>query len=974
MKAKIRKCFAIVMAAAVLSSVIPDMAFAEGLQGEPQNMDGTPVDSSRITEENAATVTNNAEFMAALEQHKNPINLQGLFTITNGADTDKRMLPVKIPAGTLIQGPAGSGLISRSPIQLEGDGVCFKDIKLQFESSTALNSVPHREIFLAGHSLTLDNVSTYLEGAPELGGFGGTEKELLPTVYAGGYDYAPGGGNVSAQNGEKASLTVINSNDETMFQAIHLGHGTEGNNMVPYQGDAALNLDAGAIVRENVDATLNTQAEINISGGANSYAKTKQIYGNENTTLTLRQSTMEDAVVYQVGNLVLQEGACLSTQTDILGNVTLESGACLDLNEAEQAVISGDFTGVESQMQERGILVLNENGTVTIEGKVSGTTQFQTTSRLFPGTILVGRSYIFASQETSSEQNFVLPQSYIERGYELKYQAGVWTVDGEVPEGISISRIEIVSAPEKIDLRKIPVTEDGSVPDEETYFEIKWYDGNGNVVREEDVENNMFYEIDYVILIKTDYWKSEEADILDKTDWYQSVYLMSSLENPGRYYPQAYEGAEPGDYTFLFCSKFYEENPVTVADVKALKDTVLAEQRVIFYDQDITDPEEPTEPTDPEEPKDPTDPEEPKDPTDPEEPKDPTDPTDPEEPKDPEEHEHMYQEMVTRPATCTQKGIKTYTCSCGETYTEEISALGHREVIDAAVAPTETTEGKTQGSHCSVCGVILVKQEVIPATGRPTDPEEHDHAYVGNVTKQPTCTEKGIRTYACSCGKTYTEEIPVLGHKYVEQKVAATVNRDGYVQQICSRCANIQNKKAIYRVKDILLNKTDFIYNGKVCTPAVTVKDSKGNSLSVGRDYEVAYATGRKNPGVYTVTVTLKGNYSGSVAKTFTIRPKGCSLGKLTAKPKGFQVAWKGQKSQTSGYQIQYCMAKNFKGKTAKFIDIKKNATAKKKVSKLKAGKKYYVRIRTYKTVKVNGKNTKLYSDWSKMKAVRTKK
>ena len=152
------------------------------------------------------------------------------------------------------------------------------------------------------------------------------------------------------------------------------------------------------------------------------------------------------------------------------------------------------------------------------------------------------------------------------------------------------------------------------------------------------------------------------------------------------------------------------------------------------------------------------------------------------------------------------------------------------------------------------------------------------------------------------------------------------------------------------------------------------MKDSKGNSLSVGRDYEVAYATGRKNPGVYTVTVTLKGNYGGSVAKTFTIRPKGCSLGKLTAKSKGFQVAWKGQKSQTSGYQIQCCMAKNFKGKTAKFVDMKKNTTVKKKVSKLKAGKKYYVRIRTYKTVKVNGKNTKLYSDWSKIKAVRTKK
>ena len=942
MKAKIRRCFAVIMTAIVLFGGIPDTVFAKGLEGERQNMEGAPADSSRITEENAVTVVNNDDFLKALEQHKNPINVQGMITIANGADTDKRMLPVKIPAGTVVQGPKGSGLIFRCPIQLEGDGVCFKDIEMQFESSTALNSVPHREIFLAGHSLTLDNISTYLEGEGDLGpSFGGTEKELLPTVYAGGYANAQGGENVPAQNGEKASLTVINSNDETMFQAIYLGHGTEGDNMAPYQGDAELNLDAGAIVREKVDASLNSHTEITISGGANSYAKAKQIYGNENTTLTLRQSLMEDAIVHQVGNLVLQEGACLSAKTNNLGNVTLKSGACLDLNAVENAVISGNFTGVESQTEERGILVLKENGAVTIEGAVAGTTQFQTKSRLFPGMLLVGKSYISANPETSSEHNFVLPQSCIDSGYELIYSGGAWSVDGELAEDMAISRIEVVSAPEKVDLRKIQATEDGSVPDENTFFEIKWYDGYGDVISSEDIEYNMLYEVDYVIKIKTEYWQSSDDAVLEKTDWYQSVFLMSSPENPDRYYLQAFEDAFPGDYTFLFCSNYYEGDLVTVADVKALKDTVLAEQRVVFYDQDIQEPEEP---------------------------------------KDPEEHEHIYQNSVTKQATCTEKGIRTYACSCGETYTEEIPALGHREVIDAAVAPTETTEGKTQGSHCSVCGVILKKQEVIPATGgntkpeEPTDPETHEHVYQKSMTQAANCTTPGIYTYTCNCGKTYTEEIPALGHKYVERKVPATMKQDGYVRQICSKCANVQNKKTIYRVNGMFLNNMDFICNGRVNTPAVTVKDSKGIGLLTGRDYEVVYAPGRKNPGVYTVTVLLKGNYSGSAAKTFTIRPKGCSLGKLTAKSKGFQATWKRQKSQTSGYQIQYCTAKNFKGSAAKTIDIKKNTTVKKKVAKLKARKKYYVRVRTYKTVKVNGKSTKLYSNWSKYKTVRTKK
>lgn len=966
MRAKIRRGFSIFMAAAVLSSGFSGTVFAERQEVSRQSIYGASADGSRTVEENGVTVTNESEFMDALKNRQSPITVDGIITIANGEDTDKRMLPIIFPAGTVVQATAESVVYVRSPIQLEGDGVCFKNIDLRFNSSTALGSVPHREIFLAGHSLTFDNVSTYLEGGGDLGSFGGTEEELLPTVYAGGY--------TGTVNGENASLTVKNSNDKTMFQAIYLGHEAESDNKAPYLGEAVLNLDAKAIVRERVDAALNSRAKITISGEENSYAKAKQVYGNENTTLTLNKSSVEEAIVENVGNLVLQEGACLSSKTDVLGNVTLKSGACLDLNAVEQAVISGNFAGVEDQAEEQGILVLNENGSVSIEGAVTGTTRFQTKNRLFPGTLLIGKSYISAHQETSVENNFVLPQSCIERGYELKYNEGVWSVDGQIPEDISISRIEIVSAPEKVDLRKIAAAEDETIPDEETFFEVNWYDGNGNVFSSEDVESNMLYEIDYVIRIRTDYWQSEETDILEKTDWYQPVSLMSSAENPGRYYLQAFEGAFPGDYTFLFCSNYFEGDLVTVADVKALKDTVLAEQRVIFYDQDIQEPEDPEKPTDPEDPKDPT---------------------------DPEEHKHVYQQSVTKQATCTEKGIKTYTCGCGESYTEEIPAVGHKEVVDAAVAPTETTEGKTQGSHCSVCGMVLKAQEIIPATGGttgpeepkdptdpedpkdptdpeepkdPTDPEEHEHLYQERVTKQATCTEKGIRTYTCSCGKSYAEEISAVGHKYVERRIPATLKQDGYVQQVCSVCSASKNKSVIHRVNDVSLERVDFIFNGKAVTPSVTVKDSKGSRLSVGNDYGVIYAPGRKNPGIYTVTVMLKGDYSGSVARTFTIRPKGCSLGKLTAKSKGFQAAWKKQASQTSGYQLQYCTAKSFKAKTAKSVDIKKNTTLKTKVTKLRAKKKYYVRIRTYKTVKVNGKNIKLYSDWSKRKMVRTKK
>ena len=102
---------------------------------------------------------------------------------------DYSISPVMIRGNVTIKGN-GSGILTlRSPIQLTGDNVTFQNIEMNFISSGALGSVPHREIFLAGHKmLTLDNVSCYTKGSDgSLGGFGGDEAELLPTVYAGGY-------------------------------------------------------------------------------------------------------------------------------------------------------------------------------------------------------------------------------------------------------------------------------------------------------------------------------------------------------------------------------------------------------------------------------------------------------------------------------------------------------------------------------------------------------------------------------------------------------------------------------------------------------------------------------------------------------------------------------------------------------------------------------------------------------------------
>ncbi len=914
MKRKIKKYLFMLIAAAALFGGMRMPLVVKAQEDVHQT------ETARAAEGMGVTVTNHDELMAALAGKKSPITVQGDFTISSGADTDGRMLPIKIPGNTVIQGTGDARITSRSPIQLEGDGVCFQNIKLVFNSSDELHSVPHREIFLAGYSLTLDNVRTYLPGGTILNG---TEEELLPTVYAGGYTNTSIGGN--------ASLTVRNSNDETMFKAIYMGHDQGYDNKKPYNGNAVLNLDAKVTVRENIETFGNSEAAINISGEANQAAQAKKFYGDANTTLTVDSPLIENAVLDNIGNVVLRNGACLSPETESLCNVTLQDGACLDLNGVHNAVITGDFTGETDAAKEKGILVLNREGRLQINGWITGTTQFQTEHRNTPGILLPDRAYIIADHAKATEANFVLAQKSIENGYELKYSDGVWKTDPLILR--EIGRIEILSAPSEVDLAKISLYGEEKISEGDPYFEVKWYDKEGNIFDDSEIEDKLFYEIGHVLCIRTEYWEKNTEDILQKNDWLQWVTLSPLEGYSGRYYIQKYDNmATTGDYTFLFLSSPYElEQLDTVADVKALQNEVMAERRVTFYNGDTGETEKP-------------------------------------EPEKPE-HTHSYQSAVTKTATCTEKGIRTYTCSCGNTYTESIEAAGHKPVTDPAVAPTETTAGKTEGSHCSVCKEVLKKQEVIPALGKP----EHTHSYQSAVTKTATCTEKGIRTYTCSCGNRYIEELALLSHKYVSKVFPATVKKNGKIQQSCQVCSAAGSASVIYKPRKLTLNKTDFSYDGKVKTPSVTVKDSQGNSLRKGTDYQIKYPKGRKNPGVYSVAIVLQGNYSGKMTGSFTIRPKKTSLKKVAAKSKGMQVTWNKQAAQIDGYQIQYCTSAKFKGKTLKAVTVKKNSTVK-KISKLAGKKKYYVRIRTYKTVKVNGKSKKLYSDWSGKKAVNTKK
>ena len=438
---------------------------------------------------------------------------------------------------------------------------------------------------------------------------------------------------------------------------------------------------------------------------------------------------------------------------------------------------------------------------------------------------------------------------------------------------------------------------------------------------------------------------------------------------------------------------------------------------------------------------------------------------------------------TTKNATCTQVGTKSRKCTvCGKTETQTIAKTGHKSVTDKAIPATCTTDGKTEGSHCSVCGAVIKAQDTIKATG---------HKF-GNwtTTKSATCTESGTQIRKCeTCGATESKSLSAKGHtEVVDKAIPATCTTDGKTEDShCSVCGAvikaqttitatghkssgwIVDKAASIGVKgskhkectvckkvletaeipalsrisiskaSVTLSTSTYAYDGKAKTPSVTVKvggktlkndtdytvsysnntkvgtakvtiTGKGNytgsvsktyiiknnfkkatvsgistkaftgknitqsitvkyngkTLKKGTDYTVSYSN-NKSIGTATVKIAGKGSYTGTITKTFKINPAKQEIQKLKAKSKAFFVDW-AQKGSATGYEIQY--ATNSKFTSAKKVTITNNKTDKATVSKLSGKKKYYVRVRSYTTVK----GTKYYGAWSASKSVTTKK
>ena len=366
-------------------------------------------------------------------------------------------------------------------------------------------------------------------------------------------------------------------------------------------------------------------------------------------------------------------------------------------------------------------------------------------------------------------------------------------------------------------------------------------------------------------------------------------------------------------------------------------------------------------------------------------------------------HTHNLTLVAAKAATCTTAGNSAYyTCDgCDKWFAD---ATGSVEITDKtsvkipAPGHTAGTEWKSDDTNhwheCSRCHDK--KDEAAHDYGSDnvcdtcgyykTVPHTHNLTLV--AAKAATCTEGGKEAYyKCEgCGKFYedvlgTKEITDLAswgniakiaHTTKQTVTKATPTANGKIVNYCSVCKKTLSTTVITKASSIKLKATSLTYNGKVRTPKVIVKDRTGKTLVKNTDYTVSYAKGRKYVGKYAVKITFKGKYSGTKTLYFTIKPKATSISSLKAGSKKFTVKWKKQATQTTGYQVQYSASSKFS--KAKTVTVGKNTTVSKKISKLSGKKKYYVRVRTYKTVKINGKSIRIYSGWSKAKTVTTKK
>ena len=262
---------------------------------------------------------------------------------------------------------------------------------------------------------------------------------------------------------------------------------------------------------------------------------------------------------------------------------------------------------------------------------------------------------------------------------------------------------------------------------------------------------------------------------------------------------------------------------------------------------------------------------------------------------------HSYTSLVTTEATCFKEGVITYTCTCGDSYTETLPKKEHEY-------------GKWE------------------------------------VKTKATCTKAGLEwSYCLNCDNDFEREIPATGHNVIEYVMRASTDEmaayggDGAYITSCDVCNEIFKQEFFARPDEYKLSTSSYTYNGNVRKPTVTVKDADGKTLVAGKDYDVIYPDGMKLPGKYEITVLFKGNYLGEKKLSFTIKPKATTgLKAKTQDTKTITLSWS-KTTGATGYEVY-----KYNSSSKKYEKIASTTSRSYKVTKLTAGTAYKFKVRAY--------------------------
>ena len=222
---------------------------------------------------------------------------------------------------------------------------------------------------------------------------------------------------------------------------------------------------------------------------------------------------------------------------------------------------------------------------------------------------------------------------------------------------------------------------------------------------------------------------------------------------------------------------------------------------------------------------------------------------------------------VTTKATCTEEGEKTFTCSiCGDKKTEKVSATGHQHTeIRNKKEATCKEEGYSGDTWCKDCGKKILSGQAIAKT--------EDHSWnQGEITKEPTCKEKGEKTFTCSiCGNTKTEKVSTTDHQHMEirNQKNPTCKEAGYSgDTYCADCGvKISSGKTIAKTKN-------HNWDGGVITtePTCTERGEKTFTCTIcgNTDTKKVNATGHSY-GAYKVVKEPTNKRKGLKSKTCSV-------------------------------------------------------------------------------------------------------